>query len=217
MKIIVIITTVIIILGVALVVLSNNNNNLEAGETYTEQPPIDGQPVLGEDDAPVTVMEFGDFKCPACKIWGETIFPQLITDYVDTGEVKFSYINTPFHGEESTLASLAAESILEQKPDAYWDFHNALFAEQPSENHDSQWITVEKILEIANGIQNIDLERLESALEEQSKIEEVNRDVELVEKFSVQKTPTIMVNETMLKDPFDYEAIKALIDQELEG
>lgn len=216
MKIIVVITTVIILLGVALVVL-NNNNNSELGETFTEQPPVEGQPVLGEDDAPVTVVEFGDFKCPACKAWGDTIFPQLINDYVDNGKVKFSYINTPFHGNESTLASLAAESILEQNPEAYWDFHNALFAEQPSDNHDSQWVTVDKILEIASGIENIDLEKLKLALEEQSAMEKVNKDIELVEEFNVQLTPSIMVNDTMLEDPFDYEAIKALIDQELEG
>lgn len=216
MKIAVIITTFIIILGVALVVLSNNNNS-EVGETHTEQPPVEGQPVLGKDEASVTVVEFGDFKCPACKVWGETIYPQLINDYVNTGKINFSYINTPFHGKESTLASLAAESILEQNPEAYWDFHNALFAEQPSENHDSQWVTVDKILEIAGRIHDIDLERLESALEEQSEMEKVNRDVELVEEFNVQMTPSIMVNDIMLEDPFDYEAIKNLIDQELEG
>lgn len=216
MKILVIITILIIILGVALVVLTSNSNS-DVGETYSEQPPVEGQPVLGEDAAPVTVVEFGDFKCPACKAWGETIFPQLVNDYVDTGKVKFSYINTPFHGEESILASLAAESILVQNSDAYWDFHNALFAEQPSANHDSQWITIEKILEVANEIENIDLERLELALEEQSEIEDVNNDVELVEKFDVQMTPSIMVNDIMLEDPFDYEAVKELIDQELEG
>ncbi|MFD1848929.1 DsbA family protein [Oceanobacillus bengalensis] len=217
MKIVVIITSLVFLLGVALVVLTNDNSEKE---TYTEQPDIEGQPVLGEDDeddALVTVVEFGDFKCPACKAWGETIFPQLTNDYIDTEEVRFSYINTPFHGTESTLASLAAETVLDQNPDAYWDFHNALFAEQPSSNHDNQWVTVDKILEVANEIQTIDIEELELALEEQSKIEEVNKDVELVEDFNVQMTPSIMVNDIMVEDPFDYEAIKNLIEQELEG
>ena len=216
MKISVIITTVIIALGIALVVL-NNNKDSEAGESFAEQPPIEGQPVLGEDNAPVTVVEFGDFKCPSCKAWGETIFPQLVNDYVDTGEVKFSYINTLFHGQESTLASMAAESVLKQSPDAYWEFHEALFNEQPTENHDSSWITNKKILEVANGTENINVEELEIALEEQSGLEEVNKDTELVEAFNVQMTPSIMVNDIMLEDPFDYEAIKNLIDQELEG
>ncbi|MDO6449438.1 DsbA family protein [Oceanobacillus profundus] len=216
MKILVIITTVVIVLGITLVVL-NNNTNSEAGEKFAEQPPIEGQPVLGEDDAPVTVVEFGDFKCPACKAWGETIFPQLVNDYVDTGDVKFSYINTLFHGKESTLASMAAESVLHQSPEAYWEFHEGLFNAQPSENHDSSWITNEKIIEIANEIENIDVEELELALENETVVEEVNKDTELVEEFNVQMTPSIMINDIMLEDPFDYEAIKKLIDQELEG
>ncbi|MFC4025517.1 DsbA family protein [Oceanobacillus longus] len=216
LKILVIITTVVILLGIALVVL-NNSKNPDNGETFAEQPPIEGQPILGEADAPVTVVEFGDFKCPSCKAWGETIFPQLVKDYVDTGKVKFSYINTLFHGEESTLGSMAAESVYEQSPDTYWEFHTTLFDEQPSENHHSQWITNEKILEVANGIENINVQQLELALEEQSGLEEVKKDTELVEKFNVQMTPSIMVNDIMLEDPFDYEAIKKLIEQELEG
>lgn len=215
-KVLVIITTVIILLGIALVVLINNKDS-DTGEAFAEQPPIEGQPILGEADAPVTVVEFGDFKCPSCKAWGETIFPQLVNDYADTGKVKFSFINTLFHGQESTLASMAAESVFEQSPDAYWDFHNSLFAEQPSDDHHSQWVTNELILEVAKGIENINVEELELALEEQSGLEEVNRDTELVEVFNVQMTPSIMVNDVMLEDPFDYEAIKKLIDQELEG
>jgi len=165
----------------------------------------------------VTVVEFGDFKCPSCKSWGETILPQLKKDYVDTGKVNFSYVNVLFHGEESTLGSLAAESVFKQNHDVYWGFHQALFEEQPNEDHDSLWITDEKIVEIANTIPNIDIEKLKTSIEQQSEIEEINKDTKLVEEFNVQFTPSIMVNGTMLEDPFDYEAIKILIDKELEG
>lgn len=215
LKILVIITTLIIALGITLVVL-NNNKNSEVGETFAEQPPIDGQPTLGDSDAPVTVVEFGDFKCPACKAWGDNIYPMLVNDYVDTGKVKFSFINVLFHGEESKLGSLAAESVYKQNPDVYWDFHEALFREQPSENHDSSWITPEKILEVANGVNGIDTEQLKSSLEDNSEISEVNKDTELVTEFNVQLTPTIMVNGTMIEDPFNYEAIKDTIDNALE-
>lgn len=102
-----IITLAIIALITAIVVINNNSESNET--TFGKQPPIDGQPTLGDPDAPITVVEFGDFKCPACKAWGENIFPQLVNDYVDTGQVKFSFINVLFHGEESELGSLAAE------------------------------------------------------------------------------------------------------------
>ena len=51
----------------------------------------------------------------------------------------------------------------------------------------------------------------------QSVLDEVNKDTALVDEFKVQMTPSIMVNGTMLEDPFDYEKIKSLIEKELEG
>ncbi|WP_407268520.1 DsbA family protein [Radiobacillus sp. PE A8.2] len=214
---IVIFTVIIIALIITLVVINNNKSESNGIEEIEEQPSIDGQPTLGDADAPVSVVEFGDFKCPACKAWGESIFPQLVSDYVDTGKVKFSYINVLFHGQESNLASLAAESVYKLNPDAYWEFHKALFKEQPSEDHDSSWITNEKLLEVAETIPNIDSEQLKSALNNQSELEEVNKDTTLVNAFNVKQTPTIMVNNIIIEKPFDYEAIKKAIDQALEG
>lgn len=216
-KLAMMITLVFIGIIVALVIVNNNKSSESNSEnTFDKQPPIEGQPTLGDTNAPVTVVEFGDFKCPACKVWGEDIFPQLVSDYVDTGKVQFSFINVLFHGEESKLASLAAESVYKQNPKAYWDFHKALFKEQPTENHDSLWVTKEKVLEIANNIPSIDPEQLESAINNQTHMDKVNKDSELVTKFNVQLTPTIMVNNTVIEDPFNYESIKRAIDNELE-
>ncbi|QOR67988.1 DsbA family protein [Cytobacillus suaedae] len=216
-QIAVIITLVIFAALVALVVINNNNGS--SNETsFDKQPPIEGQPILGDPDAPVTVVEFGDYKCPACKAWGESIFPQLINDYVDTGKVKFAYINVLFHGVESELGSLAAEAVYEQNPENYWTFHKELFnAQPPRENHDDLWITNEKLLEIASTIPGIDTQQLQKDIENQTTIEKVKLDSTLAEDFGVRFTPTIMVNGTMLEDPFDYEKIKSLIDQEFEG
>ncbi len=214
MKMAVILT--IIILGVlaALVVINSETKNTGS---EVKVPSIEGQPILGEANAPVTVVEFGDFKCPSCKAWGETIFPRLVSEYVDTGKVKFSYINVLFHGEESKLGSIAAESVLKNSPDAYWDFHKGLFKEQPSQNHDALWINQEKILEVASGVPGIDVDKLKTDIEQQSDLEAVNKDTELVEEFKVQQTPTIIINGIMLEDPFDYEKIKTHIEKELEG
>ncbi|MRH43575.1 thioredoxin domain-containing protein [Aquibacillus halophilus] len=216
-KMAVIITLVIFAAMTALVVIStNNDSNTET--SFEKQPPIDGQPILGDPNAPVTVVEFGDFKCPACNAWGESIFPQLVNDYVDTGKVKFAYINVLFHGKESELASLSAEAVYEQSPENYWTFHKELFnAQPPMENHDELWITNEKLLDIASNISGIDTQQLQEDIENQTTIEKVNLDSALVEEFDVSLTPTIMVNGTMLEDPFDYEKIKSLIEQELEG
>lgn len=214
MKLTVLLTTLVVVILASIIMLTNQQ---EAQSVKTATIDTTGQPTLGEKDAPVEVVEFGDFKCPSCKTWGETIYPQLIKDYVDTGDVKFSYINVLFHGDESVLASIAAESVFLQSPESYWDFHKALFAAQPVPNHDAPWVTSEKILKVAAAFPSIDQTKLEADMEQQTTIEQVEFDDALVEEAGVAQTPTIMVNGKQLEDPFDYEAIKALIEQELKG
>ncbi|MGV2941908.1 DsbA family protein [Mesobacillus sp. LC4] len=215
-KMAVVITIIIFALLIALVLVNNMKSDTTNNVSFDKQPSIEGQPVLGDPDAPVTVVEFGDFKCPACKAWSQNFYPQLVKDYVETGKVKFAYINVLFHGEESKLGSLAAESVFKQNPESYWIFNKEMFKAQPAENHDDLWITKEKILEIASGIPNIDVEQLEADINDQTEMDEVNKDSQLVEEFEVKLTPSIMVNGTMVEDPFDYEQIKLLIDQALE-
>lgn len=66
-----------------------------------------GQPVLGDPNAPVTLIEFGDFKCPVCKRFEETVFPLLKKEYIDTGKVKMAFLNMQFIGPDSVTAGIA--------------------------------------------------------------------------------------------------------------
>ncbi|MBO0588592.1 thioredoxin domain-containing protein [Sporosarcina sp. E16_8] len=213
MKFVVALTLALVVIVAAVAVLSNKQESLP---TEIKQIDVTGQPSLGEEDAPVTVVEFGDFKCPACKAWGEMIYPKLVNDYIETGKVKFSFVNVLFHGKESTLGSIAAESVYERSPDLYWSFHQALFDAQPVENHDEQWITPEKILEIASGFPEIDPTLLKEDMEQEATMENVEIDKDLVSEAGVSMTPSIMINGRMMEDPFDYEAIKAAIEQAIK-
>ncbi|MEJ9282410.1 thioredoxin domain-containing protein, partial [Ureibacillus thermosphaericus] len=150
MKFAVILTLVAVVIIAAIVIIGSNQAPKEA-EIVRNEVDITGQPLFGEENAPVTVVEFGDFKCPSCKAWGEMIYPKLVEDYVLTGDVKFSYVNVLFHGKESVLAALGAESVYKQNPEVYWDFHKKVFSAQPEvANHDDVWVTTEKLLEIAS-------------------------------------------------------------------
>ncbi|PIC69256.1 dihydroneopterin aldolase [Sporosarcina sp. P16b] len=213
MKFAVVLTLVAIGILVAVVVLSNKQESLPI---EIKQIDVTGQPSIGEKDAPVTVVEFGDFKCPSCKAWGEMIYPKLVDEYVETGKVKFSFVNVLFHGNESTLASIAAESVYERSPGMYWNFHQAMFDAQPVENHDGPWITPERILEIASGFPEIDQTLLKEDMEQEATMESVKIDEDLVREAGVSMTPTIVINGKMMEDPFDYEAIKTTIEQEIK-
>lgn len=214
MTTIMIITLVVIALVTALVII--NNSGAESGTSYEAAPAVEGQPTIGEESAPVTITEFGDFKCPACKQWGEEIYPQLVSDYVENGEANFSFVNVLFHQEESYIASLAAESVYARNPEVYWEFHKAVFDAQPAQ-HDSAWVTVDNMVEIASGIEGIDPEQLRSDIENETYADQISEDSLLVEDYEVELTPSIMINDVMVEDPFDYETISSLIEEELEG
>lgn len=213
MKFAVVLTLLAVGILAAVVVLSNKQ---EALPIKIEEIDVTGQPSIGEKDAPVTIVEFGDFKCPSCKAWGEMIYPQLVEEYIETGKVEFSFVNVLFHGKESTLASIAAESVYERSPDLYWNFHQAMFDAQPVENHDGPWITPERILEIASGFPGIDQTLLREDMEQEATRESVKIDEDLVREAGVSMTPTIVINGKMMEDPFDYEAIKMVIEQEIK-
>ncbi|MBH0157170.1 MAG: DsbA family protein [Bacillota bacterium] len=207
-----------IILGLFLISNANQDSDLNTQSSYKSSPSIKGQPTIGDAKADVQVVEFGDYKCPACKAWSAQIFPKLQKDFIDTGKVKFSFINVLFHGEESELASIAGESVFAQDEEAFWIFNKKMFEEQPAENHDGAWITTDKILEVlSKNTPEIDREKVKQDMESKATLEEVSKDIELVKEYKVEQTPSIMVNGTMLTDPFNYEELTKLIEQELEG
>ncbi|MBK8617464.1 MAG: thioredoxin domain-containing protein [Anaerolineales bacterium] len=87
---------------------------------------------MGNPDAPVHIIEYGDFQCPYClKFWSETE-PQLIEEYVNTDQVYFEYRAYPIIGPESSWAAEGAYCAGDQG--RFWEFHDTLFANWSGEN-----------------------------------------------------------------------------------
>ncbi|MGK0577015.1 DsbA family protein [Macrococcus capreoli] len=197
----------------------NNSANSNKGNSPVDTDKVDvkGQPMLGDKDAKVTIVEFGDFKCPACKYFESEMKPELKKKYIDTGKVKLYFIHTPFHGDESILGGLAGETVLKQEPDKYWDFLTALFKLQPA-NHstDEKWLTmsvVKKALQAAE-VKNVD--KIVKAIESTSEKAAVQQDVDLYQKHNIVSTPTIIVDGKALEDPMDMNKVTEAIDKALK-
>ena len=101
--------------------------------------------VLGDANAPVTVVEYADFQCPVCKRAETSIISQIEKDYVQQGKVKIEFRMFPFLGQESFNAAQAAEAAREQGK--FWEYHDALFNAQGREN--SGTFTYEKLVALA--------------------------------------------------------------------
>ncbi len=88
--------------------------------------------VLGNQNAPVTVVEYGDFQCPFCSKFFKETESVLRESYIKTGKIKFIYRDFAFLGQESFWAANAAHCAGEQGK--FWDYHDYLFSNQRGEN-----------------------------------------------------------------------------------
>lgn len=84
-----------------------------------------GDRVLGEASAPVTIVEYGDFKCPFCARFHAETEPRLRQEYVDAGIVRFVWRDFPNIDSESPLAAQAGRCADEQG--RFWELHHTLF------------------------------------------------------------------------------------------
>jgi protein-disulfide isomerase len=115
-------------------------NFQSAGSIVMPTPVTRPQPQgmsMGNPDAPVKVVEYADFQCPACLQASEIILPRIISNYIATGQVyftlkPFAFLDDNGPGRESKAAAEAAYCANDQGK--FWDYYDILFANQTGEN-----------------------------------------------------------------------------------
>jgi protein-disulfide isomerase len=88
---------------------------------------LSDDPVIGDPNAPVTIVEFSDFQCPFCARFFDQTLPQIKQDYIDTGKVKLVFRDFPIESihANAKAAAIAAECADDQK--MFWEYHDKLF------------------------------------------------------------------------------------------
>ncbi|WP_410511093.1 DsbA family protein [Paenibacillus sp. BR2-3] len=184
---------------------SSGSSNRKVEFTYSDFPR------LGKEDAPVKIVEFGDFKCPACAQFTGVIKPQIVQNYVDQGIAAFYFVNMTFIGPDSETASLAALSVYHQNNDEFWKFYDALYANQG--NEEEEWATEDFLVNLAEQEKlSIDYDLLRKDIQNQTYADELKRDNTLANDNNVSQTPTVFVNGLKINEPFNFEAISQEID-----
>lgn len=164
---------------------------------------------LGAPDAPVTVEVWEDFQCPYCQRWGAEVKPLLTNAYILSGDVRLVFRTLSFLGEESRWAAVAADLAAEQN--AFWAFHDLLFANLNGENRGSYGLDRLLAMGEAAGL-DMDAFRaglvLDAARARYAEIE--RRELADAARLGVDRTPTLVVNGVKLEGP-DWETLEAAI------
>jgi protein-disulfide isomerase len=151
---------------------------------------ITNQPALGRADAPVTIVEFGDFQCPSCRAEAP-VLRQLIPDLYP-GKVRVVFKDYPLESIHpwARAAAIAARCVFHQNPEAFWKFYDWDY-----ENQDQ--ITVEtlkpKVLAWA-GANGVNTAQLDRCIETKATDAEVTRNVTEGREAGVKGTPSVFIN-----------------------
>ena len=154
---------------------------------------LDGVPqsgrILGFRKAKVTLTEFSDPQCPACRFYALDVFPSLVRQYVRTGKVKIEYRAFPFIGNDSVRgARFILAAGFQNK---LWQLHEALYRDQGAEN--SGWLTDELVRQAASQIPGLDVDRLFQDAQSPQVTSMINADLGQVRRYGINATPSFVV------------------------
>ena len=197
-----------VIVGISLGILITNNVvsdsvNNESLLTITRLMD-NGSPILGNPNASITLVEFGDYQCTFCYKFHQNTLNDIQIIYIDTGKVNYVYRDFPLNGPSSILAAEASYCAGEQ--DKYWQYHNLIFKNWAGEN--TGWITMNLLMEFATQL-NLDMPKFDSCMNMHKFYQRIIDNESFAKQIGVNATPSFLIFD-------DEELVRIIGAQKLE-
>ncbi len=148
-----------------------------------------GSPIIGSPNAPITIVEFGDYQCHQCYNWFHNTKPSIFQNYVDTGKVNLVFVDLAFLGRDSPKAAQASYCAEDQGK--YWEYHNQLYISQESKI-DNGWANSERLKSFAFSL-GLDSELFDKCLDSGKYAKRVQSNIAEAKKFGISGTPTFFI------------------------
>ena len=182
-------------------------------ETFVEN----GSTVYGDPNAPITLVEFGDYQCHYCNVFFETIEGDIITNYVETGKVKIIFKDYNIIGSDSVNASHGAHCAKDQG--MFWEYHDILFSNWTGENNG--WASPENLTLFAEEI-NLDMDQWVKCMNEKPHSKTILTSNEDAKKLQLTGTPAFFVinsdgQVSKLFGAQPFEVFERVFDEKLEN
>jgi protein-disulfide isomerase len=158
--------------------------------------------VLGNSNAPVTVIEYGDYQCPFCTRYFSQIQPLIKQNYIDTGKVKMVFRDFPFLGAESLAAAEAAQCANDQGK--LWAYHDALYAAKSADEtkgggENDGFFTRAEFLTLANQT-GLSAGTFTSCIDGAQHASDIQTETSTAVSAGIVSTPTTVVNGKLVAD-----------------
>jgi protein-disulfide isomerase len=171
------------------------------------------QPALGTAGAPVAIVVFSDLQCPHCKQEAEMIRQNLIQSYPT--QVRLYFKDYPLESLHpwAKAAAAAGRCVFQQNNDAFWQYHDWVFAHQESITAQN---LKDQVLGWAKDAKEIDAVKLGACIDNKSTFAEVEEEMKQGQDLAITGTPTMFVNGRRIAQTIDWPNLKNIIDQEIE-
>ena len=213
--------------GVLMVNMINSETTPVLAETPQKQTEItkiqslsvftdNASPILGNPNAPITMVEFGDYQCTFCSKFFHETENSIITNYIKTGKVKILFKDYIILGQDSMNAANAAHCANDQK--LFWEYHSMLYNNWAGEN--TGWADLAHLHEFANTL-GLDMDVFSTCMSDLKWNELVNLSSKDGQKLGVSGTPTFFVidqNNDVIKivGAQHYDVFKQIFDSALD-
>ena len=207
---------VVIIIGIisAIAIGQSDNEtlNLDMDRTHGSIDTAMGSPILGSENAPITIVEFGDYQCHQCYNWFHDTKPQLKENYINTGKVNLVFVDLAFLGRDSPKA--AAASYCAEEQGKYWEYHDLLYGLQ--EGIDDGWANSERLGALAENLR-LDTDLFNSCLDSGKFNKRVQSNVNEARNQGASGTPTFFIinsegQQQKIVGAQPYSVFKSVID-----
>ncbi|MDH3795110.1 MAG: DsbA family protein [Nitrosopumilus sp.] len=147
-----------------------------------------GSPIMGDSNAPITILEWGDYQCTFCYKFHQNTMDIINEDFIKTGKVKLIFKDFPLNGPDSLLAAEASYCAQDQKK--YWQYHDELYSNWKGER--TGWITRESLDEFGDTV-NLNLDEFNICLNEHKYQDKVISLYEFGKEIGIDATPSFLV------------------------
>ena len=206
--------------------ISRLESKIESNQPTPQQAPqpvrisLDDDPIRGDPNAPITIVEFSDFQCPFCARFHVQTLPSLLEEYIADGKVNLVYRDFPIQSihPNALPAAVAAECADDQGK--YWEYHDMLFEKQSSWARLDSNSAISTFSQYATDI-GLEKEQFDSCLGSGKYLEEVQGDLRDGRDYEITGTPGFFIgNEKIgfvkLNGAQPFESFKRIIDAQLE-
>ena len=147
-----------------------------------------GSPIMGNPDAKITILEWGDYQCTFCYKFHQNTLDIINEDFIKTGKVKIIFKDFPLNGPDSKLAAEASYCAHDQKK--YWEYHDQLYKNWGGER--TGWITRESLSKFAELI-NLDIIEFNKCLDDSKYENKVDLLYAFGKEIGIDATPSFLV------------------------